>query len=106
MKVARLPALRTGRIYSQEVFLVLISVRGCRPQGHSAAEGIMSMKNSVTLSGIEPATFRLLAQCLNQLRHRVPRLVLNNNLLTYRLLFTIVVAVVTIVLSVLTTINL
>jgi len=68
MKGVRFSALRTGHLYSQEVFLLLISViGGLDPQGHSATGKILS-----TPSGIKPATFRFVVHC--QLRYYVPPL--------------------------------
>jgi hypothetical protein len=66
-------ALRAGRPLTPGRFLVLIFVRGwVDPTALVRLEGLGQLENIIISSGLEPATFQLVGQCLNQLRYREP----------------------------------
>jgi hypothetical protein len=57
-------------------FLVLISIRGwVDPRAIVRLEQFGQLRNPMTSSEMEPATFRLVAQCLNQLRYCVSHII-------------------------------
>jgi hypothetical protein len=68
----KLSALRSGRPLSTGRFLVLNYIRDwVEPRAIVRLEGLLQLKNPITSSGMEPVTFRLVAQYLNQLSYRV-----------------------------------
>ena len=68
-KVAKLPVLRSGRLYAQYVFLLLIYVRDWAgdPRVIVRSEGVSQYKVPMTPPGIETVTFRLLGITWRQL---------------------------------------
>jgi hypothetical protein len=65
-----LVSLTRRLLFNPGRFLVLISFRGwVDPGPYSAVGRIRQLKNTMTSSGIEPAIFRFVALCRNQLRY-------------------------------------
>jgi hypothetical protein len=72
MKVVRLSALRRGCLYpARKYSWYSFLLRGwVNPRAIVWPEVLHQWKNPKTPSGIKPATFRDVAWCLNQMRHR------------------------------------
>ena len=63
LKLVKLSVLGTGRLYTQDIFLALISIKGLVDRKPLLQpEGLCQWKISMNPSEIEPATFRLVAQ--------------------------------------------
>jgi hypothetical protein len=70
----RLSALSAGRTFAPRKILgshFLLEAESI-PCPYCSWEGLGKLKNPMASSGIEHATFRIEAKCLNQLRYRVP----------------------------------
>ena len=79
--MVRMSAISTPAAF---LFLVLISFRGwVDPRVIVRPEGLCQRKIPMAPSRIEPATFRLVAQCLNRLSHCVTRKYKYNHVLQY-----------------------
>jgi hypothetical protein len=94
----RLSASGAGHLLPPWRFLVLISVRGwVNTRDTVQLKGLGQLRNPIISSGIEPATFRLVALCLDQLRYHVPlepRIIFNLSLTSICWLWTSVVSII------------
>jgi hypothetical protein len=70
LMAARLSVLRAGRTLPRKDFLRLIYNTGwVNPRAVVRLEGLSKFKISMTSSGFEPATFRLVAECIHTHTH-------------------------------------